>query len=76
MLTMVVLENPTGSLAAAVGLLDPPSTPMIIDSTQTPSHYPRSTMKILPKRFINLHQWLGPICAKQLKEVVVSGLKF
>ncbi|KAJ9594279.1 hypothetical protein L9F63_014284, partial [Diploptera punctata] len=30
----------------------------------------RSSMKLLPKRFINIHQWLGPICAKQLKETL------
>lgn len=78
---MVVLENPSGSTVAAVGLLDPPApTPIVVDTsaattTPTATTYPRSTMKILPKRFINLHQWLGPICAKQLKEVVV-GIDF
>jgi hypothetical protein len=30
-------------------------------------------MKLLPKRFINLHHWLGPLCAKELKEAVVSS---
>jgi F0F1-type ATP synthase membrane subunit a len=56
---MVVLE--TASPTSAIGLLDP------LDSYNS-----RSSMKLLPKRFINVHQWLGPICAKQLKETLVS----
>lgn len=40
---------------------------------QPPGH--RSTMKLLPKRFINVHQWLGPLAAKQLKEAVVRFKK-
>jgi hypothetical protein len=58
---MVVLE--TASPTSAVGLLDP------LDSYSN-----RSSMKLLPKRFINVHQWLGPICAKQLKETLVSRI--
>ena len=56
---MVVLETATPT--SAVGLVDP------LESYST-----RSSMKLLPKRFINIHQWLGPICAKQLKETLVS----
>lgn len=29
-------------------------------------------LKILPKRYLGLHQWLGPVCTKELKEQVVS----
>jgi hypothetical protein len=57
--TMVVLE--TATTTSAVGFVDP------LDSYSN-----RSCMKLLPKRFINVHQWLGPICAKQLKETLVS----
>lgn len=59
--TMVVLETATAT--PTVGLLDP------LDSYNN-----RSSMKLLPKRFINIHQWLGPICAKQLKETLVSSM--
>jgi hypothetical protein len=58
---MVVLE--TATPVSAVGLIDP------LDSYNS-----RSSMKLLPKRFINVHQWLGPICAKQLKETLVSSV--
>lgn len=30
-------------------------------------------LKILPKRYLGLHQWLGPVCTKELKEQVVSA---
>lgn len=75
---MVVLESPGASVAAAVGLLDPPvSTPMVVDSAvSTTPTTPRSTLKIVPKRFINLHSWLGPICAKSLKEFMVRVLVY
>ncbi|KAG8277143.1 hypothetical protein J6590_049099 [Homalodisca vitripennis] len=71
---MVVLESASGS----VGLLEPhppASAPMVVDSatSATPSS-PRSTLKIVPKRFINLHSWLGPICAKSLKEFMPTNL--
>ncbi|PSN48185.1 hypothetical protein C0J52_13861 [Blattella germanica] len=58
LLKMVVLETATPT-SAAVGLVDP------LDSYTN-----RSSMKLVPKRFINIHQWLGPICAKQLKETL------
>ncbi|CAB0015566.1 unnamed protein product, partial [Nesidiocoris tenuis] len=76
---MVVLEASAGPqvLGAAVSLLDPsdpsstnginvngssPPSSMIPVITQT-----RTTMKLLPKRFINIHSWFSPICSKQLK---------
>lgn len=59
---MVVLESPTGASVAAA------ATPMVIDSA-TPA---RSSLKIVPKRFINLHSWLGPLAAKSLKEFMVG----
>lgn len=73
--------------AAAVGLLDHPHPhhahaqhPAVAPVPQetsaasavSPVVSARSSMKILPKRFINLHQWLTPICPKQLKESLVS----
>jgi len=58
---MVVLETATPT--SAIGLVDP------LDSYSN-----RTSMKLLPKRFINIHQWLGPICAKQLKETLVSSV--
>lgn len=29
-------------------------------------------LKMVPKRFLGLHQWLGPVCTKELKEQIVS----
>lgn len=29
-------------------------------------------LKIIPKRFIGVHQWLSPIATKDLKEQIVS----
>ena len=29
-------------------------------------------MKLVQKRYLGLHQWLGPICTKELKEQIVS----
>lgn len=29
-------------------------------------------LKILPKRYLGVHQWLGPVCTKELKEQIVS----
>ncbi|CAH0393403.1 unnamed protein product [Bemisia tabaci] len=74
--------------AAAVGLLDHPHPhhahaqhPAVAPVPQetsaasavSPVVSARSSMKILPKRFINLHQWLTPICPKQLKESLVKS---
>jgi hypothetical protein len=58
---MVVLEPATP--ISAIGFVDP------LDAYSN-----RSSMKLLPKRFINIHQWLGPVCAKQLKETLVSSV--
>ena len=83
---MVVLESPTPDVAsAAVGLLDPsgPQIPLSVDtstatgSTLTLDDSPTgraSSMKMVPKRYTNLHNWLslGPVSAKQLKEAVVN----
>lgn len=29
-------------------------------------------LKMMPKRYLGLHQWLGPVCTKELKEQIVS----
>ncbi|GAB0098489.1 uncharacterized protein DMENIID0001_142290 [Sergentomyia squamirostris] len=29
-------------------------------------------LKMVPKRYLGLHQWLGPICTKELKEQIKS----
>lgn len=29
-------------------------------------------LKIMPKRYLGVHQWLGPVCTKELKEQIVS----
>uniref|UniRef100_A0A1B0CW43 Uncharacterized protein n=1 Tax=Lutzomyia longipalpis TaxID=7200 RepID=A0A1B0CW43_LUTLO len=31
-------------------------------------------LKMVPKRYLGLHQWLGPVCTKELKEQIVSFL--
>lgn len=84
---MVVLESPTPDVAsAAVGLLDPsgPQIPLSVDTStatgsaitldDSPTGRGSSSMKMVPKRYTNLHNWLslGPVSAKQLKEAVVS----
>lgn len=33
----------------------------------------RHQLKMLPKRFINMHQWFNPIGVKQIKEAMVRG---
>lgn len=33
----------------------------------------QTCLKMLPKRYINLHQWLGPVCPKELKAQLVSN---
>ena len=33
-------------------------------------------LKMVQKRYIGLHQWLGPLRTKDLKEHIVSGLLF
>lgn len=37
-------------------------------------HYAQSApaLKMLQKRYLGLHQWLGPVCTKELKEQIVS----
>lgn len=59
---MVVLQE-SGSPIQAPGaaLLD------TLDYRQTPT-----CLKMVPKRYINLHQWLGPVCPKELKAQLVS----
>lgn len=60
---MVVLQEDGGSplQAPAAALLDP------MDYRQaTPC------LKMLPKRYINVHSWLSPICPKDLKMQLVS----
>lgn len=32
--------------------------------------------KMVNKRFINLHNWLGPVCVKQMKESMVGSIIF
>lgn len=61
---MVVLqEDGSSPLQAPAALLDP------LDYRQaTPC------LKMLPKRFINVHSWLSPICSKDLKIQLVSWL--
>lgn len=83
---MVVLESPTPDVAsAAVGLLDPsgPQIPLSVDTStatgpvitleESPTGRGSTSMKMVPKRYTNLHNWLslGPVSAKQLKEAVV-----
>lgn len=29
-------------------------------------------LKMIQKRYLGLHQWLGPVCTKELKEQIVS----
>lgn len=64
---MVVLQESGSPIQApAAALLDP------LDYTrQTPT-----CLKMLPKRFINMHQWLGPVCPKELKAQLVSKKGF
>jgi hypothetical protein len=33
----------------------------------------RHQLKMVPKRFINMHQWFNPIGVKQIKEAMVRG---
>lgn len=58
---MVVLQDSGSPIQAPAALLDP------LDYRQTPT-----CLKMLPKRFINMHQWLGPVCPKELKAQLVS----
>lgn len=58
---MVVLQESGSPIQAPAALLDP------LDYRQTPT-----CLKMLPKRFINMHQWLGPVCPKELKAQLVS----
>lgn len=60
---MVVLQESGSPIQAPAALLDP------LDYRQTPT-----CLKMLPKRFINVHQWLGPVCPKDLKAQLVSCL--
>lgn len=61
---MVVLDSIDMSpLATGVGLLDP------LDANTYAQAATR--LKMIPKRFINVHQWLGPICTKDLKAQLV-----
>ncbi|KAK9504098.1 hypothetical protein O3M35_010515 [Rhynocoris fuscipes] len=74
---MVVLESPQPVVSTAVGLLDPPNTPDDSTASAIPVFtHTRTTMKLLPKRFINIHSWLSPICPKQLKEAMVIKFLF
>lgn len=58
---MVVLQESGSPIQAPAALLDP------LDYRQT-----ATCLKMLPKRYINLHQWLGPVCPKELKAQLVS----
>lgn len=58
---MVVLQDSGSPIQAPAALLDP------LDYRQTPT-----CLKMLPKRYINVHQWLGPVCPKELKAQLVS----
>lgn len=58
---MVVLQESGSPIQAPAALLDP------LDYRQTPT-----CLKMLPKRYINLHQWLSPVCPKDLKAQLVS----
>lgn len=58
---MVVLQETGSPIQAPAALLDP------LDYRQT-----TTCLKMLPKRFINIHQWLGPLCPKELKAQIVS----
>lgn len=60
---MVVLQESGSPIQAPAALLDP------MDYRQTPT-----CLKMVPKRYINLHQWLGPVCPKELKSQLVSYL--
>lgn len=31
-------------------------------------------LKIVPKRYLGLHQWLSPIATKEIKEQIVSAI--
>lgn len=31
-------------------------------------------LKMIQKRYLGLHHWLGPVCTKELKEQIVSNL--
>lgn len=78
-LKMVVLDAGSppsalpGSALAPMAAASDPTDPMDTLRCGYAQSSP-SPMKIVSKRFINIHQWLGPVCAKQLKEAVVSGL--
>ena len=88
---MVVLESPTPDVAsAAVGLLDPsgPQIPLSVDTStatgsavileDSPTGRGSSSMKMVPKRYSNLHSWLSlaPVSGKQLKEAMVNTFFF
>ncbi|KAK5647046.1 hypothetical protein RI129_005510 [Pyrocoelia pectoralis] len=53
---MVVLQESGSPIQAPAALLDP------LDYRQA-----ATCLKMLPKRYISLHHWLGPICPKELK---------
>lgn len=61
---MVVLQDNTSPVQAPCPLLDP------LEAYRQSA----TCMKLLPKRFISLHQWLGPLCPKELKAQLVSDL--
>ncbi len=86
---MVVLEAPTPDVAsAAVGLLDAsdsqlsslnvdanavtPSSILTVDESSVIRG--SASMKMVPKRYTNLHSWLalGPVSTKQIKEAMVK----
>lgn len=60
---MVVLQESGSPIQAPAALLDTTA----LDYRQTPT-----CLKMLPKRYINLHQWIGPLCPKELKAQLVS----
>lgn len=78
--TAVGLLDPSGpqlSLSvdnAATTTSSTSSVPVVIGLNESPTGRGQSSMKMVPKRYTNLHNWLslGPVSAKQLKEAMVN----
>lgn len=57
---------------------------VVLDATQiggtallgSPYAQGAPALKIIPKRYLGVHQWLSPIATKDLKEQIVSFLSF
>ncbi|GJQ67098.1 putative RNA binding protein [Trypoxylus dichotomus] len=61
---MVVLQESGSPIQAPAALLE-----TALDYRQTPT-----CLKMLPKRYINLHQWIGPLCPKEIKAQLMQTL--